>query len=580
MVFVIIEIGGKMPRIRKDKTQTESREKIWKVAPYIRLSRDDGSEESMSVTNQKKIISEFFEREFHEPYEIVDWYIDDGVSGTTGNERPEFQRAIEDMKIGRINCITCKALSRAFRNYADQGYYLEQLFPTYNLRFISIGSPKVDTHLDPSSIIDGMEVPINGLMNDRYAARTSQDIRRTFDMKRRKGEFIGAFAPYGLKKNPENKNHLLVDEDVAPVVRDIFNWRGNLGMSKGGIARKLNELGIPNPIKHKQSKGLKHNPGGGKNDGLWGETTIRDMLKSEMYIGNMVQGKHRIVSYKVHKQVKTDEKDWYIVKGTHEPIVELSLFEKVQEMDKRDTRVAPSQKTVYLFSGFMYCADCDRAMRRKANSRKRKTDGVIVEHVYYTCSTRTKKGTQFCKPNSMREELLRDVVLKAIQTQIERVTDMAHIITSINKQTLVKTQSSRLKVGLADKHKELKKITHVTESLYMDWKMGEITKDEYQSMKLNFEEKANGIKSVIENIEKEIATFSQDVGEDSPYLKTFMKYKNIRELNRTLLTELIDRIELGEDHEVTITFRFQEQQEHIMEFIENNQLTESKEQTS
>jgi len=570
---VIIEIGGKMPRIRKDKTQ--SREKIWLVGPYIRLSRDDGSEESESVTNQKKIISEFFEREFHEPYEIVDWYIDDGISGTTGDERPDFQRAIKDMKKGRINCIPCKSLSRAFRNYADQGYYLEQLFPTYNLRFISIGNPKVDTHLDPSAIIDGMELPINGLMNDRYAAKTSQDIKRVFDMKRRNGEFISPFAPYGFIKNPENKNHLLIDEEVASVVRDIFHWRGNLGMSKGNIAKKLNELGVPSPSAYKKSKGLNFNSPSSQGDGLWGDNTIRNMLKDERYIGNMVQGRRRVISYKVHKVVNNDETDWCIVKGTHEAIVELSLFEKIQEMDKRDTRVAPGKKTTYIFSGFMYCADCGKFMRRKASSKQRKT-----QRAYYTCSTRAIKGKQFCKPNTMREDLLEDVVLKAIQNQIERVTNMSHIISSINEQTKIDTQSSRLKVQLADRRKELKKVTHVTESLYMDWKIGDITKDEYHSMKLNFEEKANNIKNIIMNIEKEIATFAQDLGEDSPYLKMFMKYKNIKKLDRTLLTELIDCIELGENHEMTITFRFQEQQEHLMEFIENNQIQEAQEQTS
>lgn len=573
MVFVIIEIGGKMPRVRKDKTQ--SREKIWKVGPYIRLSRDDGSEESMSVTNQKKIISEFFEREFHEPYEIVDWYIDDGISGTTGDERPDFRRAVEDMKNGRINCIPCKSLSRAFRNYADQGYYLEQLFPTYNLRFISIGSPKVDTYLDPSAIIDGMEVPINGLMNDRYAARTSQDVRRTFDMKRRKGEFIGNFAPYGFIKNPDNKNLLLIDEEVASVVKDIFNWRGNLGMSKRKIAHRLNEFGIMSPLAYKHSKGFKINIPRGKFDGLWAEHTIRNMLKNEMYIGNMVQGRRRVVSYKVHKVVHNDEKDWCIVKGTHEAIIDLSLFEKIQEMDRRDTRVAPGKKTTYLLSGFTYCVDCGRSMRRRASSKQRKT-----QRAYYTCSTRANKGIQFCKSNSMREDLLEDVVLKAIQNQIKRVTNMAHIISNITKQAQIDTQSSRLKVQHAEKLRELKKITHVTESLYMDWKMGDITKTEYQNMKRSFKEKADSTNNIIENIEKEIANFSQDLNEDNPYLKMFMQYKNVKKLDRSLLTELIDRIDLGENHELTITFRFQEQQEHIMEFIENNQTKALQEQTS
>ena len=553
-----------MPRIRKHESIEETKEKIWLVGPYIRLSKDDGNDESLSVTNQKKIILDFFEREFNEPYVIVDWYIDDGVSGTTGDERPNFRQAITDMKSGKINCIPCKTLSRAFRNYADQGYYLEQVFPTHNLRFISIGSPKVDTHLDPSAIIDGVELPINGLMNDRFAAKTSQDIRRTFDMKRRKGEFIGAFAPYGYKKNPENKNHLIVDEEVAPIVRDIFGWRGNDEMSKLAIARKLNELGILNPTAYKQKNGANFKMPHKKNDGMWGAKTIDEILKNEMYIGNMVQGKQRVISYKVHKKVLTDKKDWYIVENTHEAIVNYELFEKVQLINKRDTRVAPGNKAVYLFSGFMRCSDCDRAMRRKTSKRRRK-NGSVNELVYYTCSTRATKGVEVCNANTIREDFIHDAVLKVIQTQISLVTDKEQVISEIKKQTMGKVQSLRLKVQLADKQQELKKITQTVDFLYMDFRSGDITKEDYLRMKATFEQKAKNIENVIANIESEIETFSQGVGKDSPYLKAFIKHNNIQTLDRSLLTELVEAIHIGENKEITITFKFQNQhQEEIV----------------
>ncbi|MCU5979117.1 recombinase family protein, partial [Clostridioides difficile] len=168
---------------------------------------------------------------FEEEYILVDIYIDDGISGTTDDARTEFIRMIDDVKAGLVNCIICKTLARTFRNYADQGYYLEELFPLYNTRFICLGSPSFDTYKNPESITDGMDVPITGLMNDRYSARTSNDVRRTFNMKRRNGEFIGAFAPYGYKKDPTNKNCLIIDEVPAQVVRDIYRWYVEDGMS-------------------------------------------------------------------------------------------------------------------------------------------------------------------------------------------------------------------------------------------------------------------------------------------------------------------------------------------------------------
>ena len=237
-------------RRRKETYESQTAKlRIWKIAIYIRLSRDDGYDESLSVTNQRKIILEYLEKFFEDEYELVNIYIDDGKTGTD-YERPAFQQMIKDVENGTVNCIVCKTLARAFRNYSDQGYFLEKVFPLNGTRFISIGSPALDTYLNPDAILDGMEVPISGLMNDRYAARTSKDIRRTFDMKRRNGEFIGAFAPYGYAKDPENKNCLIVDEEAAQVVRNIFYWYVNEGMSISGIVRHLNELAVLTPTSY------------------------------------------------------------------------------------------------------------------------------------------------------------------------------------------------------------------------------------------------------------------------------------------------------------------------------------------
>ena len=560
-----------MPRISKAPSNSLIKRITWRVGIYIRLSRDDGNDESFSVANQKKVGLDFLEH-FEEEHVFVDFYIDDGRTGTD-SQRPDFQRMISDIESGKLNCVVCKNLSRSFRNYADQGYYLESFFPLHQTRFISIGSPALDTYLNPEAIVDGMEVPITGLMNDRYAARTSQDIRRTFDAKRKRGEFIGSFAPYGYKKNPENKNHLLIDEEVAEIVRNIFHWYVNEGMSKLGITKHLNELGVMNPTKYKHSIGLKFNtPKAKKSDGMWSVSTVSSILRDRRYVGTMVQGVNRTISYKVRKTIRQSEEEWFVVENTHEAIIDAEVFEKAQLLNEKDMRVAPTQKRVYLFAGFVRCVDCNMGMRRKA-SRRTSRNGAKKEYVYYVCRTHSQKNKHKCTSHSIKHKLLTQLVLSAIQAQIALVANIADVVAEVNKQSIICDESSILEKQFKEKMSELDKITHTIDSLYMDWKCGDITKEDYARMKAKFGAKVEEIKSIIANIEAEIESNSQNIGEDAPYLKTFLKYQNIKDLTRGLLVELIDTIYIHENNEITIKFKFDKQYKRIMEFIEINQVS-------
>ena len=288
--------------------------KKWFIAIYIRLSKDDGNNESLSVTNQRKIINEYISTLFEGDYEITDTYIDDGLTGTD-YDRPAFQHMIYEVEKGSVNCIIVKNLSRAFRNYSDQGYFLEKIFPMNNTRFISISDPQLDTFLTPDAI-NGMEIPINGLMNDRFAYKTSSDVRKTLDTKRRNGEFIGAFAPFGYKKSSKNKNKLIIDSDAAQTVTNIFNWyvygdSSACPLSKEAIAKKLNSLGLPNPTLYKKLKGSNYsNPSTDKNDGLWTGSSVSRILKNKVYIGTIIQGKQKVISYKIHNIINLPEEEW------------------------------------------------------------------------------------------------------------------------------------------------------------------------------------------------------------------------------------------------------------------------------
>jgi len=365
------------------------RDRLWRVGLYIRLSREDGRQESLSIGNQRKILLDFLTNDFTGRWDLAGEYIDDGLTGTD-DSREGFQTMIGHIRAGKVNCVLCKTLSRAFRNYADQGYFLEEFFPRHRTRFIALGSPRVDSFLDPEAVQTGLEIPINGILNDRYAARTSADVRRTLDMKRRRGEFIGSFAPYGYAKDPGDRNRLIPDPAAAEVVRAIFSWYVE-GLGKGAIAARLNEKGIPNPAAYKEGQGLAYHR---DNDGLWSAMTVGRILANPVYGGTMVQGRQRVVSYKVHQTMAVPAEDWYVVEGTHVPIVSPDLLERARAIRENRTRRTPGRGEVHLLAGFLRCADCGASMTRKT------ARGIV----YYTCSTYRRKSPKACTSHTVRED--------------------------------------------------------------------------------------------------------------------------------------------------------------------------------
>ena len=516
----------------------------WRVAAYIRLSREDGNDESLSVVNQKKIIAEFLAASFQGEYILCGQYVDDGVSGTD-YDRPEFQRMLQDIRTGRINCVVCKNLSRAFRNYSDQGYFLESFFPLHGTRFIALGEPRVDSFLNPE-MIHGLEIPISGLMNDRYAAKTSSDIRRTFDTKRRRGEFIGAFAPYGYRKDPENRNRLLPDGEAAQVVRHIFVWYAQEGLSSRGIALRLNDLGIPNPTAYKRAGGLRYeNPHASSNDGLWCAKTVRDILHNRVYVGDMVQGRQRVVSYKVHDRLQVPPEDWFIAVDTQEPLIERSLFDAVQALSAKKARVPPGGRAVYPLSGFVRCASCGRAMHRHA----------AKGYVYYQCRTYQDKGGRYCGKHAIRADFLERAVLTALQTQIARLENLAALAEALRRTPAEPGSFERLDKLLQQRVRELERLQAVRDELYLDWKSGAVTREDYLRIGVRLEHQSAQLEQVVRRLQKALSESADTASARSPNLTSFLERATVEELDRGLLAALVDTILVG-DNSVEIRFRF------------------------
>lgn len=557
---------------RKSRTIPEAikqKFKVWRIAIYIRLSKEDARsfDESESVSNQRTIIEEHIAG-FNDgdEYIIVDEYVDDGISGTTDDEREDFQRMLSDIKKGRINCVIVKDLARSFRNYSDQGYYLDDWFPRFNVRFISLYHQPLDSYKEPQNM-RSIAVPIQGVLNENHCAETSDKVREVFDMKRRNGEHIGSFAAYGYIKDPNDKNALVVDEEAAEVVRDIFAKFLD-GMSKNAIVHYLNEHGVLSPAAYKRERlGLKYqNPSiDPAKRPLWGAVTITTILKNRMYCGDMVQGRYRVKSYKIHVQEVVPEDEWYIVENTHEAIIDRDIFVKVQRLLLRDTRTAPQKKQIYLFSGFLRCADCGKAMTRS------KVGGTV----YYYCRTYKDQSKNACTKHTIKHNRLEAAVLYAVQQQVYLAVDYTKTIERINRAPLVKSQSKKLADAIEQKEREFAKIARYKQAIYQDWKDGEISHSDYRHMKEDYEEQAEALNEVIDKLRAEQAELENGIDTENPFLKAFRQYGNIEKLTRDVLIELVDHIKVYEGGNISIVFRFADELRRIQEFIEVNNPSEA-----
>ena len=534
----------------------------WRLGKYIRLSKEDllrGRDESNSVINQRRLLEQYHQThldEFHDGTE-QDVYVDDGKTGTD-TDREDFQRLLADVYSGRINCVIVKDLSRLSRNYTDAGNLIENLFVRLNVRFISLAEG-VDSYRNPDSV-SNIIVPITNVMNDQYCYQTSKKIRQVFDMKRRNGEFIGSYAPYGYVKDPNDKHALLVDPEAAEVVKSIFALFLS-GMNKRGITYYLNDHGTLCPTAYKQQQGLKYNAPNAQGNPMWSTITIDTILKNRVYVGDMVQGRQRVKSYKIHIQEKVPEEEWFIVENTHEAIIDRETFAKVQSLLKRDTRTAPKAKQLYLFSGFLKCADCGRAMSRIASK------GI---YVYYQCGTYKSLSKKACTMHSIKSDRLEAGVLFAIQQQVHLAITYSELVACINSAPLKKSKSKRLEDTIAAKEKELAKIMRYKQALYQDWKDGEITRNDYRHMSEDYEQQIESLTRIMQTLTAEQEQLENGVDAESPCLTAFLKYRNIDKLTREILGELIDHIKVYEGGNISVKFKYADEFRRIAEYIELN----------
>ena len=396
---------------------------IFKVAGYIRLSKEDRiKDESNSVTNQKAIIESYIKK--NEDLEFVDFYIDDGYSGTTF-DRPEYKRMFKDIVDGQVNTIIVKDLSRFGRNHIQSDDYIENILPGYNVRFISI-IDDVDSFNNPKSVCS-IEIPLKNLMNDQYARDISEKVRSTLKIKQLNGEFIGVTAPYGYLKNPKDKHKFIIDKEASYIVKKIFNMI-LLGKSRKEISEHLNSKNVLTPSLYKLSKENINNEKLIRSK-KWNAEIVNRILRNETYTGTLIQNIKTKPNYRTDKLIDVNKDEWIINENHHEPIISKDKFDEVQQILNRKTKVNKNDD-IDLFSGYLKCSHCGSGLVIKKSKNQ----------IYYYCSSyiKDKSCLKYSINKKKLEQMVNDEIIKKINIEqldrkvLNELIDMIYIIDKNN----------------------------------------------------------------------------------------------------------------------------------------------------
>ena len=499
-----------------------------KAAIYCRLSEEDRNkqfetDDSNSIQNQKAMLLQYA---MEQGWEVYNLYSDDDYTGSD-RRRPEFNHLLEDAKAHRFDIVLCKTQSRFTRELELVEKYIHGLFPIWGIRFVSI----VD-NADTANKGNKKSRQINGLVNEWYLEDMSENIRSVLTNRRQNGFHIGAFALYGYKKDPDQKGHLLIDEEAAAVVREVFNLFSQ-GYGKTAIARMLNDRGIPNPTEYKRLHGLRYQQPKRKNSTLWKYFAISDMLTNEIYIGNMVQGKYGSISYKTKQNKPRPQSEWYRVEGTHEPIIDRPLWNRVQAMIAE--RAKPFDcGTVGLFARKAKCANCGYTMRSTKNRGRH----------YLQCSNRH-VAKDACIGSFISVEKLERMVIDELNRLAAEYLDKDELERNIEFCETLKVQEKQLLDTLAAYEKRIAEYTKGLRDLYMDKVKGSLNESDFSALSKEFSGEKSRLEHVLLDGQRQLAELEDRIAVGDNRKALVERYVNQEHLTREIVEILIDHITVG-----------------------------------
>ena len=506
-----------------------------KVAIYCRLSEEDKNkrsqtDDSESIQNQKSMLIKYAVERDWEVYHI---YSDDDYAGADRN-RPDFSKLLADAEARKFDIVLCKSQSRFTRELEMVEKYIHDLFPIWGIRFISV-IDNADTAVKGNK----KARQINGLINEWYLEGLSESIKSVFKEKKENGVHIGAFALYGYAKNPEQKGHLIIDDEAAEVVREVFNLFAQ-GYGKSAIARMLNDRGIPNPTEYKRRKGLRYSEAKGRNSTLWRYFSIADMLENEMYIGNMVQGKYKSVSYKskVNKPCPRDE--WVIVENTHEPIIDRELWNRVQELRSQKAKPFGDTGKIGIFTKKAKCMNCDYNMLTAKNRGKH----------YLRCGTRH-IAKDSCIGSFISVLKLEQVVLTQLKDLIDEYLNKSELTRRLEFSDKTQASINKCKSTLQAYQRRFDECSKAVKDLYLDKTRGIITEDDFIGLSKDFHTERDRLKLSIESTENELSALNDRLNTSDDKADLLAKYLDVKTLTREHVDTLIEMIYIGQTNPET-----------------------------
>lgn len=511
------------------------------AAIYCRLSEEDKNkknrlDDSGSIQNQKLMLTEYAEKHGWEIYGI---YSDDDYTGSDRN-RPAFKRMISDARAKKFNIVLCKTLSRFTRELEVVETYIHNLFPLLGIRFVSI----VD-NIDTDIAGNKKSRQINGLINEWYLEDMSESIKAALKTRMKAGYFIGSFAPYGYKKDPDIKGHLVIDVETAQTVRDIFDMYIN-GVGRSGIAKILNEKGIPSPSEYYRIKGIRKTVLSEHCGRYWNYNTVSHILENEVYIGNLVQGRTFNPTYKSRHSISAEKDNWIRCENTHEPIIDKETWELARKI--WNSRSKPCYKgSMNKFAGVLYCAKCGYGMGVAYNRHKR----------YYRCNG-AKYGRVCCEGTNIFESTLEKSILDEIHKIKEKYL-CKDIINRAAVTDIVKSRAEDLEKRKRKLMRNSEELSDALKNLYIDKLNGVISISQFIELSKGFEKERDELNRKISDVDSDMENESKQTCDEESRRKDAEKIISFDDISRELVSTFIDRINVGgnrENRTIDILWKF------------------------
>ena len=548
---------GFVPFLKERNFFMSKKEKVYRCAMYLRLSKEDESvaETSNSIINQEKMIHMYIDN--HDDLVFKKKYVDDGVSGS-GFDRPGFNKMMEDVDEGKIDCIIVKDLSRFGRNHYECDRYMQMIFPQKGIRFIAI-TDHYDSNNETSET-DMFLIPIKNIMNDNYCRDMSVKIRTQLETKRKLGECVKNFAPYGYIKNPEDKHKLIIDEYAAFVVKEIFYMKLK-GYSINSIVDELNEMGIKSPSEYKKTQNSKYTATLQRNSiAKWCTTEVRNILSDMIYCGSMVQGRITKPTFKCKKSKPVEKDMWTVVDNTHEAIIELPHFKVVERLLELETRIPPSQKMVYPLSGMVRCGKCGGKMLRKVKGNK------YGQYHYLICSNKLNKT---CDMPMIPYNEAESVVLNALQFHIRSMLDVNYYLQNHDNSSITESINNILIMDINEKKNEIRAIESSLCFLHDKHLSGVLGDAEYSRLRKIKTAMLDEAEESLELLRRKHETSQTVSNGNNSWMDIFKEYQNICVLKREAVALFVKNIVFSSDKAVEINFIYQTELEELNKISDN-----------